>query len=154
MTASSRKTLGLLVAAQWMEIMSIVGFSEAWADTILHAPWTASWTAEAAEGLLFHVSLSHQADRWSETKWKSNTWSTLLWWMYVWFEKKKQKDKPGLALRWICYHLISSLVATFINYLKPRKACFIQLFVFTRYRCGSQVLLAYKRLTWRQKREM
>uniref|UniRef100_A0A7N8WSK4 Cadherin 8 n=1 Tax=Mastacembelus armatus TaxID=205130 RepID=A0A7N8WSK4_9TELE len=29
---------------------------------------------------------------------------------------------------------------------RPRKACFIELFVFTRYRCGSQMLLAYKRL--------
>lgn len=37
---------------------------------------------------------------------------------------------------------------------KARRACFIQIFVFTRYRCGLQVLLAYKRLKWRQKREM
>ena len=30
--------------------MGIIGFSEAWVETILHSPWTARWTAEAAEG--------------------------------------------------------------------------------------------------------
>ena len=93
------------------------------------------------------------ADRWSETKMTMKkqymVYITMMNVCMIW--EKKQKDKPVLALRWICYHLICSLVATFIDYLKPRKACFIQLFVFTRYRCGSQVLLAYKRLKWRQK---
>lgn len=136
--------------------MIIFGLSEGWADMIHHVPRTASWTSEAAEG---PVSFLPRPPSWSVI-WNKMTmkkqymvYITMMNVLYVWFEKK-QKDKPVLALRWICYHLISSLVATFINYLKPGKACFIQLFVFTRYRCGSQVLLAYKRLKWRLKREM
>lgn len=124
-----------------------------WSLSRHHAPWTASWTSEAAEGL---VSCLSKPPSWSVKMTMKKQY--MVYNDYndecMYDLKKKRKDKPVLALRWICYHLISSMVATFINYLKPGKACFIQLFVFTCYRCGSQVLLAYKRLKWRQKREM
>lgn len=97
-----------------------------------------------------------------ETKWqwKSNMWSALQWWMYVWFEKKQKKKQQvkrqtsiGFKVNLLSFDIFSG--GHIYNYLKAwKRFCFIQLFVFTRYRCGSQVLLAYKRLKWRQKREM
>lgn len=66
--------------------------------------------------------------------------------------KSKMRTTTILASKLICLDIIWYQVATFINCLS-QTACFIQLFVFTRSKCGLQILLAYKRLKRKTKKE-
>ena len=66
--------------------------------------------------------------------------------------KSEMRTTTILASKLISLDIIWYQVATFINCLS-QTACFIQLFVFTRSKCGLQILLAYKRLKRKTKKE-
>lgn len=64
--------------------------------------------------------------------------------MYDLKKKAKRQTSIGFKVNLLSFDMFSG--GHIYKLSKAQKACFIQLFVFTRYRCGSQVLLAYKRL--------
>lgn len=81
--------------------------------------------------------------------------------MNVWVIKNKRKQQKqktsngssvGFKVELIFIWYVLRWPHLYTTYLKPRQARFIRLFVFTCYRCGLQVLLAYKKNTQRQKK--